>query len=62
MTQASDDNPEWELLCFNGEAGDYTSRMKVPGGWLYKQDVLSTSEDGANGVAVALVFVPDPPD
>jgi hypothetical protein len=44
----------WELVVKEGD-GD-TSRLEVPGGWLYRSTVIKPTVDGWR-VAVALCFV-----
>ena len=46
---------EWESI--TSREGERTSRMKVPGGWLYREMSWQMDDDG-NAVAVALCFVP----
>lgn len=46
---------EWEDV--TDMHGDCTTRLSVPGGWLYRVDSWS---DDTRAVAVALCFVPDP--
>lgn len=47
----------WEEVCeiSNGKLGSLTTRLRVPGGWLYSV-ALST----ADGVLATTVFVPMP--
>lgn len=51
--------PSWEFLAKDESTGypwGATSRIKVPGGWIYKhQDYYE------GGVAISMVFVPDAP-
>lgn len=47
----------WVAVHKDGANGDNTYRMAVPGGWLF---MVRTWSD--KGTAVALTFVPKPPD
>lgn len=46
----------WEMLTHGGWANTNTHRMKVPGGWVYREIAFGAMTDR---VAVAMVFVPD---
>ncbi len=47
----------WELIA--GIPGDATThRLKVPGGWLYREYAEENDYDGVKRMAVALCFVP----
>jgi len=53
---------EWQDVA-SPRAGDYTERLRVPGGWLYRivVDARCLNSDATNDtLAVALVFVPAP--
>jgi hypothetical protein len=52
------DEDTWEDVC-SPHVGDYTERLAVPGGWLYRT-VLHAHLDDPDGriAAVAMVFVP----
>ena len=41
----------WEMVYANHDERDYTERMKVPGGWLYR---VTYKED-----AIVVTYVPD---
>lgn len=46
----------WETI--HGNRGEVTERLPVPGGWIYRTQLIPYSEDLP--ATVALVFVPDP--
>lgn len=53
---------DWKIVCDESEDADTrcTSRLKVPGGWLYLfEQFVAVSED-SNQSNIALVFVPKP--
>jgi hypothetical protein len=53
------DSPQWELVN-EVPAQDVTDRMRVNGGYIYRNRVQAGATTRASGqVAVALVFVPD---
>lgn len=47
---------KWEQISTEYDKFCGTSRLKVPGGWLYREIVLRVE-----GASVALAFVPNPP-
>lgn len=49
-----DDN--WEIVHHRGSS-ECTERLRIPGGFLYRTQIWSK----ADGTALALTFVPDPP-
>lgn len=53
MTNDTHNNPDWEDVA-SPTAGDYTERLAVPGGWLYR------TYFSKNGIvtAVTMTFVP----
>jgi hypothetical protein len=55
---------EWELVCC--EEGDYftrsTLRMEVEGGFLYREEINRRGMYITPFAAIALQFVPKPPD
>ncbi len=57
-TPAESRSAEWELLTADTDVTS-TRRMRVPGGWLYRE-ILDVCDGDGNAVAVALCFVPDP--
>ncbi len=50
------DDPQWEDVA-SPVSGDYLERIRVPGGWLYRQIY---SLPGATILLLSLAFVPDP--
>lgn len=48
-------NNNWEIVDKTGE-GDYTERLVVPGGWLYRNVIVPYAED--KDLVMAMVFVP----
>ena len=57
---------EWEFVNANDPVdSDLTERMKVPGGWIYRNlhcslsDLEKDAEQVAQVVAVAMCFVPE---
>jgi hypothetical protein len=55
--RSSMNKQHWELL--NQRSGEFTERLAVPGGWLYRTVFHSVSENQPG--AVAMIFVPCPP-
>lgn len=55
------ETPKWEWVASSErwQDGDKTSRLEVPGGWLYKVWAY-TDEDNSDKVTIAMCFVPDP--
>lgn len=49
---------EWEALAI--ASGSTTSRMRVPGGWIYLQESYEDEDHGETTTAMAMCFVPDP--
>lgn len=49
--------PEWEGVtqCAHRNSYECTDRMRVPGGWIVREQ-----SGGENEISVALCFVPDP--
>ena len=45
---------EWEVVCHTSDFNHATARMRVPGGWLYRDRVSSGTSEYFN-----MVFVPD---
>ena len=50
----TDDDDDWEDVASPRE-GDYTERLKIHGGWLYR-----TLIEHGKGMCIAMVFVPAP--
>ena len=56
--------PEWRYLCSDGDEetfGATTSRMVVPGGWVYRTIVMHPAAEeipGGAPMAVSTTFVP----
>jgi len=48
---------EWELI--TNKDGDWTDRMAVPGGWLYRNTLRDDAQEH-NPMLVTMVFVPGP--
>lgn len=51
-----EDDPEWEDVA-SPQPGDYTQRLKVPGGYLYRTHMLNSEYEC---VSIAMVFIPVP--
>ena len=49
--------PEWDLVTGRGACGD-TYRLRVPGGWIYRERECGGHD--AVTTALAMTFVPDP--
>jgi hypothetical protein len=54
----------WEEVC-TPDTGDYLESIRVPGGWIYRTTLdkslkFAVPADEKVGLAVAMVFVPDP--
>jgi hypothetical protein len=50
----------WEEAAV-AEDGDYTERLRVPGGWLYRCWMRPSGASGDEGVVLAITFVPELP-
>jgi len=48
---------DWELISGRGLCGD-TCRLRIPGGWLYRE--RECADKDARTTAIALTFVPRP--
>jgi len=53
------DLPLWEEAA-SAEEGDYTERLRVPGGWLYRCWMRTSGIGDDTAIALATTFVPDP--
>jgi hypothetical protein len=54
------DGPAWETVVETVKGQDYTERLRVDAGFLYKHtQIAGATTDQAGQVAVALAFVPD---
>jgi hypothetical protein len=49
---------EWEIVTRDQLACTRTTRLRVPGGWLYRSE--GSLSPGGDALAVALAFVPEP--
>ena len=59
MTDPDDerkDKPRWKLVTRSEDYTDYTDRLKVPGGWLYR----STQSQNPESPTESMMFVPFP--
>jgi hypothetical protein len=52
------DLPLWEDAAAS-EEGDYTERLRVPGGWLYRCWMQPSSSRSDEGIVLAITFVPE---
>jgi hypothetical protein len=52
-------NETWEDVA-SPEVGDYLERIRVPGGWLYRNSRNKLGSVTEGPIAVAMCFVPDP--
>ena len=53
---SDDEQPKWEKVC--GDRDEYTQRLSVPGGWLYRHRNLV--QEGTPRLPDSMVFVPRP--
>ena len=49
-----EDLGQWEIVAKPAAQGDYTERLRVPGGWLYRSWI------GGKTAVLAMAFVPKP--
>lgn len=47
-------NYKWEFLCHTNPISGTTERLRIPGGWLYRE---VTRGNNAGAASVAMVFV-----